>query len=51
MVGFDKSGVISGYQVLKHTETPGLGSKWAFGLMIAINLIKRNWEKYFEWAS
>lgn len=27
MVGFDKSGVISGYQVLKHTETPGLGSK------------------------
>ncbi len=27
MVGFDKSGVISGYQVLKQTETPGLGSK------------------------
>jgi electron transport complex protein RnfG len=27
MVGFNKDGVISGYQVLKHTETPGLGSK------------------------
>lgn len=27
MVGFDNSGNISGYQVLKHSETPGLGSK------------------------
>ena len=27
MVGFDKEGNISGYQVLKHAETPGLGSK------------------------
>jgi electron transport complex protein RnfG len=29
MVGFDKEGNISGYQVLKHAETPGLGSKMA----------------------
>ncbi|MFV0366638.1 MAG: RnfABCDGE type electron transport complex subunit G [Mangrovibacterium sp.] len=27
MVGFDTSGVITGYQVLMHKETPGLGSK------------------------
>lgn len=27
MVGFDKEGVITGYQILKHAETPGLGSK------------------------
>lgn len=27
MVGFDKDGTITGYQVLKHAETPGLGSK------------------------
>jgi electron transport complex protein RnfG len=27
MVGFDKAGTITGYQVLKHAETPGLGSK------------------------
>ncbi len=27
MVGFDAEGVISGFQVLKHAETPGLGSK------------------------
>lgn len=27
MVGFDAEGIISGYRVLKHTETPGLGSK------------------------
>jgi electron transport complex protein RnfG len=27
MVGFNHDGVISGYRVLKHEETPGLGSK------------------------
>lgn len=27
MVGIDSTGVISGYQVLKHAETPGLGAK------------------------
>ncbi|MFA9390436.1 MAG: RnfABCDGE type electron transport complex subunit G [Prolixibacteraceae bacterium] len=27
MVGLDKSGIVSGYQVLKHAETPGLGAK------------------------
>ncbi len=27
MVGFDPEGTITGYQVLKHAETPGLGSK------------------------
>lgn len=27
MVGIDNEGVISGYQVLRHAETPGLGSK------------------------
>lgn len=27
MVGFDAEGTITGYQVLKHAETPGLGSK------------------------
>ncbi len=27
MVGFDKQGSISGFKVLKHAETPGLGSK------------------------
>ena len=27
MVGFDTSGAITGYQVLEHKETPGLGSK------------------------
>jgi Na+-translocating ferredoxin:NAD+ oxidoreductase subunit G len=27
MTGFDKEGNISGFQVLKHAETPGLGSK------------------------
>lgn len=27
MVGIDKSGNFSGYQVLEHAETPGLGSK------------------------
>lgn len=27
MVGFNPDGVISGYQVLEHKETPGLGSK------------------------
>jgi len=27
MVGIDNSGAISGFQVLKHAETPGLGSK------------------------
>ncbi len=27
MVGFDNSGVITGYQVLQHAETPGLGAK------------------------
>ena len=27
MVGFDKEGTITGYQVLEHQETPGLGSK------------------------
>lgn len=27
MVGIDKEGVISGFRVLKHAETPGLGSK------------------------
>ena len=27
MVGLDANGIISGYQVLKHSETPGLGSK------------------------
>ncbi|HKM94306.1 MAG TPA: RnfABCDGE type electron transport complex subunit G [Prolixibacteraceae bacterium] len=27
MVGIDNEGLISGYQVLKHAETPGLGSK------------------------
>ena len=29
MVGIDKDGIVSGYQVLKHAETPGLGSKMA----------------------
>jgi Na+-translocating ferredoxin:NAD+ oxidoreductase subunit G len=29
MVGFDKSGTVTGYQVLKHAETPGLGTKMA----------------------
>lgn len=27
MVGFDKQGSITGFKVLKHAETPGLGSK------------------------
>ena len=27
MVGFDANGTLTGYQVLKHSETPGLGSK------------------------
>ena len=27
MVGFDKEGTVTGYQVLEHQETPGLGSK------------------------
>lgn len=27
MVGFDAQGTLTGYQVLKHAETPGLGSK------------------------
>lgn len=27
MVGIDSEGIISGYQVLEHKETPGLGSK------------------------
>lgn len=27
MVGFDKEGTITGYQVLEHQETPGLGAK------------------------
>jgi electron transport complex protein RnfG len=27
MVGFDKDGNISGYSILEHAETPGLGSK------------------------
>lgn len=27
MIGLDNTGTISGYQVLKHAETPGLGSK------------------------
>lgn len=27
MVGIDNSNMVSGYQVLKHAETPGLGSK------------------------
>ncbi len=27
MVGFDKEGTITGFQVLEHQETPGLGSK------------------------
>jgi electron transport complex protein RnfG len=27
MLGVDKQGIISGYQVLKHGETPGLGAK------------------------
>lgn len=27
MVGIDKEGVVSGFKVLKHAETPGLGSK------------------------
>ena len=27
MVGIDVNGTVSGYQVLKHAETPGLGSK------------------------
>lgn len=27
MVGFDPNGTITGFQVLKHAETPGLGSK------------------------
>lgn len=27
MVGFDEQGTITGYQVLKHAETPGLGTK------------------------
>jgi electron transport complex protein RnfG len=27
MVGISNDGIISGYQVLKHAETPGLGSK------------------------
>lgn len=27
MVGFDTSGTVTGYQVLQHAETPGLGAK------------------------
>lgn len=27
MVGIDKDGILTGYQVLKHAETPGLGTK------------------------
>ncbi|MBN2805183.1 MAG: RnfABCDGE type electron transport complex subunit G [Prolixibacteraceae bacterium] len=27
MVGIEPSGIVSGYQVLKHAETPGLGTK------------------------
>ena len=27
MVGFDKEGTITGYQILEHQETPGLGAK------------------------
>jgi len=27
MVGFDKEGTLTGYQVLEHQETPGLGAK------------------------
>ena len=27
MVGFDKEGTVTGYQVLEHQETPGLGAK------------------------
>lgn len=27
MVGFDAQGTVTGYQVLKHAETPGLGTK------------------------
>ncbi len=27
MAGFDKNGAITGYEILKHNETPGLGSK------------------------
>ena len=27
MAGFDKDGIITGYSVLEHAETPGLGSK------------------------
>jgi electron transport complex protein RnfG len=30
MVGFDKEGNITGYNVLSHSETPGLGSKMPF---------------------
>lgn len=29
MVGIDPTGIITGYQVLKHAETPGLGTKMA----------------------
>lgn len=29
MVGFDINGTLTGYQVLKHAETPGLGTKMA----------------------
>lgn len=27
MVGFDKAGAVTGFQVLQHAETPGLGAK------------------------
>lgn len=27
MAGFDKNGIITGYSILEHAETPGLGSK------------------------
>lgn len=30
MVGFDRDGNISGYEVLEHQETPGLGDKMTF---------------------
>lgn len=45
MVGFDKEGNITGYQVLEHQETPGLGSKmdeWFKTEKNSQNIVGRN---------
>ena len=48
MVGFDKDGNVTGYQVLEHQETPGLGSKmadWFKTEKNAQNIVGRNPEQ------